>query len=120
MILVDTSVWVSHLRVGDARLRGLLTDGEVLCHPLVVGELACGNIKNRREILSLLQLLPTAKTATNEEVLQLIETQNLMGIGLGLVDIHLLASALLSRASLWTLDTPLRGACVRLGIDRKS
>lgn len=119
MTLVDTSVWVSHLRVGDAHLRSLLTDGEVLSHPFVVGELACGNIKNRREILSLLQVLPMAKTANNEEVLQFIETQNLMGIGLALVDVHLLASALLSRASLWTLDKPLKAACFKLGLDRK-
>ncbi|HLB12402.1 MAG TPA: PIN domain-containing protein [Dehalococcoidia bacterium] len=119
MILVDTSVWVSHLKAGEGRLRGLLTDGKVLCHPFVVGELACGNIKNRREILSLLQLLPMAKTASDEEVLHFIDRQNLMGIGLGLVDVHLLASALLSKASLWTLDKQLEAARIKLQIDHK-
>ncbi|MFA4837737.1 MAG: type II toxin-antitoxin system VapC family toxin [Dehalococcoidia bacterium] len=119
MILVDTSVWVSHLRGDDAHLRKLLNDGEVLCHPFVVGELACGNIKNRSEILSLLQVLPLAKTANNEEVMRFIETQNLMGIGLGFIDVHLLASALLSKAPLWTLDKQLKAASSKLSVDYK-
>jgi predicted nucleic acid-binding protein len=119
MILVDTSVWVAHLRGDSAHLRKLLNDGEVLCHPFVVGELACGNIKNRSEILSLLQVLPLAKTANNEEVLRLIETKNLMGIGLGFIDVHLLASALLAKVPLWTLDKQLKAASSKLSVDYK-
>ncbi len=117
MILVDTSVWVSHLRAGETHLKELLIDAEVLCHPFIVGELACGSIKNRTEILSLMQLLPGAKTASHEEVLQFIQTHDLMGAGLGLIGVHLLASALLSRAPLWTLDKQLKVASVKLGID---
>ncbi|MDD5092861.1 MAG: type II toxin-antitoxin system VapC family toxin [Dehalococcoidia bacterium] len=117
MILVDTSVWVSHLRGDDAHLRKLLNDGKVCCHPFVVGELACGNLQNRAEILSLLQLLPAAKTATHEEVLRFIETQSLMGIGLSFIDVHLLASALLSEAPLWTFDKALKAASTKLNVD---
>ncbi|MBI2909629.1 MAG: VapC toxin family PIN domain ribonuclease [Chloroflexi bacterium] len=116
MILVDTSVWVSHLRTGDVQLGKLLNDGEVLCHPFVIGELACGNLSNRREVLSLLHLLPMASTANNEEILQFVEAEGLSGVGVGLTDVHLLASALLSGAPLWTLDRPLRAASVKLGI----
>ena len=98
-------------------LRALLEDGEVLCHPFIIGELACGQIKNRREILSLLDALPMATTAEHDEVLQFIESHDLMGTGLGLVDIHLLASALLSKAPLWTSDKHLKAASERLAID---
>lgn len=91
MILVDTSVWVSHLRDGNVRLDRLLYNGDVVCHPFIVGELACGNLKNRTEILSLLQSLPMAVKAEHEEVLQFIENNQLMGKGLGYIDIHLLA-----------------------------
>jgi len=107
MVLVDTSVWVSHLRDGNEELKILLNNGDVVCHPFVVGELACGNIKNRSEILSLLQLIPMAIQVENEEVLQFIETNTLMGKGLGYVDMHLSASAVLSGVSLWTLDKNL-------------
>jgi len=116
MVLVDTSVWVSHFRMGDAHLKVLLQDEEVLCHPFVVGELACGNIKNRVEILTLLQALPMAKMAEHEEVLAFIEAYQLMGVGLGLIDVHLLASALLSRVPLWTADKQLRHASAKLHI----
>jgi predicted nucleic acid-binding protein len=75
-----------------------------MCHPFIVGELACGALKNRTEILSLLQLLPTAVQAKNEEVLHFIETNRLMGKGLGYVDMHLSASAVLSEVAIWTLD----------------
>lgn len=116
MVLVDTSVWVSHLRIGDAHLNALLQEEEVICHPFIVGELACGNIKNRTEVLTLLQTLPMVMMAKNEEVLGFIESHELMGVGLGLIDVHLLASALLSKTPLWTTDRPLRGASVRLNI----
>lgn len=108
MILVDTSIWVFHLRHGNSKLEELLNDGEVVCHPFIVGELACGNIKNRTEILSLLSALPKVDLLDNTEVLLFIENNNLMGKGLGLVDIHLLASAILSETALWTFDTKLK------------
>jgi predicted nucleic acid-binding protein len=107
MILVDTSVWISHLREGNTELEALLNNGEVMCHPFIVGELACGGIKNRAEILSLLQLLPMAIQAEHEEVLHFIETHGLMGKGLGYVDMHLAASAVLAGVPLWTLDKGL-------------
>lgn len=107
MILVDTSVWVSHFREGNDGLVTLLTNGEVVCHPFIIGELACGHLTNRTTILSLLNALPTTVVAEPEEVLTFIENNHLMGRGLGYVDIHLLASALLARVSLWTLDKRL-------------
>jgi hypothetical protein len=107
MVLVDTSVWVTHLRTGTPRLETLLNNGEVLCHPFIIGELACGNLKNRTEILSLLQALPKTIQAGHEEVMQFIENYSLMGKGLGYIDIHLLASALLTNVPVWTLDKKL-------------
>jgi predicted nucleic acid-binding protein len=109
MVLVDTSVWVDHFRQHSATLEELLHRGLVLVHPLVTGELACGNLKNRAEILNLLHVLPQAKMAGQEEILTFIEAHALQGKGLGLVDVHLLASALLSHAKLWTNDKALAG-----------
>ena len=117
MVLVDTAIWVSHLKEGDAGLKSLLEDGEVLCHPFIIGELACGNLKNRAEILSLLEALPQAKPAGHDEVMEFIEIHNLAGTGLGYVDVHLLASALLSRSPLWTADRSLGAAAKKLGIE---
>lgn len=117
MVLVDTSIWISHLQTGDAHLKQLLEQGEVACHPFIVGELACGNIRNRTEVLSLLQELPIASMARHEEVLHLINSHRLMGVGLGLVDVHLLASALLSGAPLWTADKQLIAASTGLNIN---
>ena len=116
MVLVDTSIWVSHLRGGDTHLQELLVDGQVLCHPLVIGELACGRLNNRKEIISLLQTLPKAITVELEEILYFVERQRLMGLGMGFVDIHLLASALLTKALLWTADESLRSAAARLKV----
>ena len=116
MILVDTSIWVSYLRAGNSKLERLLNDGEAACHPFIIGELACGNIKNRIEILSLLSALPKVDLLDNEEVLLFIEKNNLMGKGLGLIDIHLLASAILSEAGLWTLDIKLKHEARMSGI----
>ncbi len=116
MVLVDTSIWVSHLAKGHARLKTLLNKAEVVCHPFIIGELACGNIANRTEILSLLAELPTAIVAEHEEVLRFIDAHNLMGSGLGFIDVHLLASALLTRVPLWTTDKPLRTAAAKLNI----
>ena len=107
MVLIDTSVWVAHLRDGAIGLEALLNEGQVICHPFIVGELACGNLKNRSEILSLLRALPMAIHAEHEEVMQFIENYSLMGKGLGYIDMHLLASAILTKVPLWTLDKKL-------------
>ena len=108
MILVDTSIWIDHLRAGDATLSELLIRGETLIHPFVIGELACGNLKNRHQLLSLLQALPPSPAATDEEVLLFIERHHLMGRGIGYVDAHLLASVALSEnGRIWTRDKRL-------------
>ncbi|MFQ5848493.1 MAG: type II toxin-antitoxin system VapC family toxin [Candidatus Methylomirabilales bacterium] len=116
MTLVDTSVWVHHLRTSSARLAALLRDEQVLSHPFVVGALACGNLQNRDEILTLLAALPEARVAEHHEVLHLVEGARLYGRGLGWIDAHLLASALISRSGLWTLDKPLQCAAATLRI----
>lgn len=115
MVLVDTSVWVEHLRAGSSELQVLLNDGEVVCHPYVIGELACGNLKNRTEILALLQALPAVAQVADVEVLRFIERQRLMGKGLGYIDMHLLAAAQASEVRLWTLDRRLADAAKELG-----
>jgi predicted nucleic acid-binding protein len=107
VILVDTSIWVEHLRRGLPRLATLLQEGSVLIHPWVIGELACGNLRNRRDVLELLQGLPAAVVASDSEVLLLIEREQLMGRGIGYVDAHLLASAKLSQCQLWSQDRRL-------------
>jgi len=107
MILVDTSVWVDHFRVGNRALKAILSRDMVFTHPFVIGELACGNLKNRAQILTDLNRLPSAQVATHEEVLQLVEQRVLWGCGIGWIDGHLLASALLSQCELWTLDRQL-------------
>ena len=109
MILVDTSVWVDHLRFGDERLADLLNTGQVLMHPFVRGELACGNLRQRSEILSLLKELPGSAVAHDEEVLFYIERHELMGRGIGYIDVHLLAAVALEAGTrLWTRDKRLR------------
>jgi hypothetical protein len=108
MVLVDTSVWVFHLRQGSEELQKLLYEGEVVCHPFIVGELACGNLKNRHEILTYLQSLPMTILAEDEEVLKFIENNQLMGKGLGYIDVHLIASAVLTSVLVWTLDKSLK------------
>jgi predicted nucleic acid-binding protein len=116
MVLVDTSVWVKHLRSGEERLGALLNEGLVVCHPFIVSELACGTMDNRSEVLSLLRALPAAVRAEHDEAMHFIEEHNLMGQGLGYVDVHLLASAVLSDVRLWTLDRKLDRAVSRLGL----
>jgi predicted nucleic acid-binding protein len=117
MVLVDTSVWVSHFRHGNSTLQKLLQDGAVASHPFAVGELACGNINNRTEILSLMQSLPMVDVAEDNELLLFIDHHGLMGTGLGFVDVHLLAAAMLADIPLWTQDRKLKQACSRLSID---
>ena len=118
MTLVDTSVWVDHLRRGTRALSKMLEAGAVLCHPFVIGELACGVIKNRDEILSLLDTLPRATSATHAEALHLVEQNGLFGSGIGWIDVHLIVSALLTPAPLWTLDKRLAAVADSLGLAR--
>ncbi len=117
MILVDTSLWIDHLREADARLTQLLTSGQVLAHPFVTGELALGNLRNRAAVLGALQDLPQASVATETEVLHLITTKGLFGLGIGYIDAHLLASVLLTPgALLWTRDKRLLAASAQLSV----
>jgi predicted nucleic acid-binding protein len=116
MILVDTSVWVDHLRFGNQTLVSLLETDQVLTHPFVIGELACGRIRNRREILRLLATLPAATVARHEDVLTFVDGRRLYGRGIGWIDVHLLASAVLSHAGLLTLDQPLARAAGAVGV----
>jgi predicted nucleic acid-binding protein len=115
VILVDTSIWIDHLRSGEPVLATALEGGRVLMHPFVLGELACGNLKNRSEVLRLLGDLPTAPAATDPEALGLIERRALMGRGIGYIDVHLLAStALEGVARLWTRDRRLAETAAEL------
>lgn len=116
MILVDTSIWITHFRFGNHHLQQLLLDGMVLCHPFIIGELACGNLRNRKEILPLLQTLPMAQMPEDSEVLQFIESKRLFGTGIGLIDVHLLISSMLSRVMLWTADKRVHKAAAKLHI----
>ena len=116
MILVDTSVWVDHLRRGDARLADLLKRANVIMHPFVVGEIACGSLHDRLSILELLQDLPAVAVAEGDEVLGFIDRHRLHGKGVGYVDVHLLASVALTQgAKLWTRDKKLRLVAEMLG-----
>ena len=108
MVLVDTSVWVSHFRRKNDRLENLLSQELVYCHPLIIGELACGHLRNRDEILYLMRELPAALQANDQDVLIFIEKNQLAGKGLGIVDIYLLASASLSGLFIWTEDKRMR------------
>lgn len=108
MILVDTAIWVDYLRSGHNHLRELLLDSAVLMHPFVTGEIACGNLANRTEIIRLMKDLPETNVATDQETLFLIEQRQLMGRGIGYIDAHLLAAtALTPPALLWTSDRRL-------------
>ena len=115
-MLVDTSIWIEHLRRNSHALAGALESGLVWCHPMIIGELACGSLGNRAEILDSLQSLPQGRVATDDEVMALIETRRLHGRGLGWVDMHLVASALLSHVMLWTRDARLGRVAGELGV----
>jgi predicted nucleic acid-binding protein len=116
LILADTSVWIDHLRLRNRLFAEFLEESSVLTHPCVIGELALGNLRRRAEVLRLLEALPEAEAATDEEVRHLIEAKGLWGQGIGWIDAHLLASSLLTSACcLWTLDVPLRRASAAAG-----
>lgn len=115
-MLVDTSVWINHFRRPNHDLEYLLGEGLVLTHPFVIGELACGSLAKRAQVLDLLRDLPTALVATSEEAHALVERHRLFSTGLGWIDIHLLASAKLSNQSLWSVDRRLRDTAQALGL----
>jgi hypothetical protein len=115
MILVDTSVWIDHLRAGDRHLADLLNNSQVLAHPFVIGEMACGNLHKREDVLRLFNALPRAPVASQEEVLHFIECNKLMGQGIGFIDAHLLASTALADATfIWTRDKRLQKSARKL------
>jgi predicted nucleic acid-binding protein len=117
VILVDTSVWIDHLRASDERMTQRLLAGQVLAHPFVIGELALGKLRNRDTVLGALQDMPQAAVATEPEVLRLIGEKGLFGLGIGYIDAHLLAAVLLTPGSLlWTRDKRLLAASAQLGI----
>ena len=116
MILVDTSVWIDHLRKGNNQLATLLVEAQVACHPFIIGELCCENLRNRKTVLELLNDLPKVDSAEHGEVMELVESHKLAGQGIGWVDAHLLASALISGTPLWTADKSLKNVSVLLGV----
>ena len=118
-VLVDTSIWVNHFRSSNPHLEGLLDNTEVICHPLIIGELACGNLKNRKEILALLSSLPMAPEVEYDEALEFIEYGELMGKGIGFIDVMLLASSRLAARPIWTNDTKLKEAARRFNMAYK-
>ena len=115
MILVDTSVWIDHLRSGSPTLAALLDRDLVCTHDFVIGELACGNLRNRAEVLGLLESLPRLPAATADEALFFIDQQQLMGRGIGYIDIHLLASAVMGGHQLWSKDKRLKSIAEQNG-----
>jgi hypothetical protein len=116
MVLVDTSVWIRHFRASDRQLVKLLEKWEVLVHPFIAGEIACGRLKDRREVLDRLAALPCAVIATHDEAMSFIEANSLSGSGIGYVDAHLLASARLSGSTLFTADAALSRMARHLGL----
>ena len=107
MVLVDTSIWIDFLRNGNDLLRDFLEKGQVMAHPLIVGELSCGNIAKRKNFLQLINELPQAQESSHQEVIHFIESNKLYGKGVGCVDLHILCSAILSNTPLWTGDKRL-------------
>jgi len=119
-MLVDTSVWVDHLRRGNRDLAARLDTAVVWCHPFVIGELACGRLSDRGQVLELLEALPRSPVADHPEVLTFIDRWDLAGSGIGWVDAHLLASAMLGGIGIWTLDRTVDRVARTLGIRFKS
>lgn len=121
MILVDTSIWIDFLRSGEPELANLIDTMGVLCHPMVMGELACGNLPQRQFTLRRLHNLPQATVANHDQLMEFIEREQLFGRGIGYVDIHLLASTRLGHARvLWTRDKRLQNAAVEMGLSYKT
>ncbi len=117
MILADSSVWINHLIVDDPHLVSLLDEDQILIHPMVIGELACGNIRNRAGVMRMLRRLPGISTATHDEVMFFIERHRFMGRGIGFIDAHLLAAAVMSAPTqLWTKDRRLMALANELGV----
>jgi predicted nucleic acid-binding protein len=116
VILVDSSVWIDHFRKSGKHLSALLDTEAVCIHPYILGELACGNFKNRQRIIALLRTLPAVHKASNEEILYFIEQHRLDGRGIGLIDVHLLASCLTDKCCIWTFDRRLREVAEALNI----
>jgi len=117
VILVDSSVWIDHFRRPSVRLAALLDAEQVLAHPFVLGEVACGNLKNRKEIIALLHALPSTQKADDDEILFFIERHSLNGRGVGLIDIHLLASCLIDQCYIWTTDKNLKTTAEEMDIE---
>jgi predicted nucleic acid-binding protein len=115
--LADTPVWIDHFRRGNAHLAEMLIEGQILMHPLVAGELACGNLRERAALLSYLRTLPQAMAASHTEVEHFLEAQAILGRGLGWIDVSLLASAQLTGCDFWTLDRRLAAAALKLGLE---
>jgi predicted nucleic acid-binding protein len=116
VVLLDSSVWIDHLRKADLAVTALLEEHDVLCHPFVIGELACGSLARRQAVVNTLSALPMATLAENHEVLSYIDTHKLFSLGLGFIDIHLLASCTLSFTTIWTRDRRLNEAALALGL----
>lgn len=117
MILVDSSIWIDHLRANDAALFDLLDAGAVACHPFVIGEIACGHLRNRARLLTELHALPQAPLATHSEAMALVDRHRLFGRGVGWADVHLLASAALAlEMQVWSGDKRLMAAAAGLGL----
>lgn|SRR6185312_5618735 len=116
IVLADTSVWVDHFRGANPALADLLNNDWVFMHPFVLGELACGNLARRAQVLTELAELPAALRAEDAEVMELIENKKLSGLGIGWVDAHLIASALLSDCDLLTTDLRLKKAARQAGV----
>ena len=120
-VLVDTSVWIDHLRDKDEQLISLLKQNQVLMHPMILGELACGCLHSRDQILSLLKNLPQVPEATHDEALYCLEKNKLMGKGIGFIDLHLLAATFLANNNLlWTRDRRLRKLALSLNLSWES
>ena len=116
MILADTSVWIDYFREDLPELGERLRRRDVLIHPFVVGELACGNFSNREATLQLLEQLHSVTVAEHDEVMSFVRVQKLYGRGVGYVDVHLLAAAAIDRCQFWTLDKRLNAVAASIGI----
>lgn len=116
MILADTSIWIDHFRHGDAELRGIIEDDRLLCHPVIIGELALGSLRDRDTVIAFLAAQREALVATHDEVMTMINRHSIFSMGIGYTDAHLLASTLLDRRSaLWTRDRRLAAAAGKAG-----